>query len=236
MIKTQGLTKKYADKTVLNDVNLEFVQGKIYGFLGRNGAGKTTLINIITNRIFATSGTCTISDLDSVENDFAQGKIFCITEKSDYPPTMKVSHAIKWAKRFYPSFDTDYAHQLSQKFNLDTTKKFKHLSTGYRTIAKVVLTLASRAEVMILDEPVLGIDALYRKVFYEELKKTQIQNNNLIILATHILDEAESVIDEVIIIKAGSIVYNDALSNLLKKNKSLEEFYVNIYKEGSASV
>jgi len=225
VIKIENVEKSFGDKLVLKPLNLEFERGKIYGILGRNGAGKTTLINIMTNRAFATNGTCTIDGLDAHENDFAQGKVFCITEKSDYPQTMKVGVAFKWAKRFYPSFDLEYAYELAKKFDLDVTKKLKQLSTGYRTITKVVLTLASNTQVMILDEPVLGIDAIYRKVFYDELRATHKRNNNLIILATHILDEAESVVDNVIILKSGDIVLNDTLKNILADKKTLAKVY-----------
>jgi len=237
MIKVQNLKKIYGDRCVLDVPEYNFKSGVIYGLLGRNGAGKTTLVNIITNRVFASSGTCTVNDLPVYENDYAQSNIFCITEQSTYPAYLKVKDTFKWAKMFYPSFDTDYALELSQKFDLDINKRFKQLSTGYRTIAKVVLTLASETPVMILDEPVLGIDALYRKVFYTELLKTHKKLNNLVLLATHIMDEAESVVEHVIVLRNGIMVKDDTLKNVVGNHNSLQDAYVALHESelGGAS-
>ena len=234
MLKLTNLKKIYGDKCVLNIPSYVFSAGNIYGLLGRNGAGKTTLVNIITNRVFASEGECTVEDLPVKENDFAQSKIFCITEQSTYPSYMKVKDTFKWAKMFYPSFDIHYAFSLAEKFNLDTSKKFKQLSTGYKTIAKVVLTLAAKTPVMILDEPVLGIDALYRKVFYAELKKVHAELNNLILLATHIMDEAELVIDHVLILKKGEIVRDNTLQGVIGDYPNLQEAYIAVHEEGVA--
>ena len=228
MLKTNDLQKFYGGKCVLDNLNLEFRTNKIYGILGRNGAGKTTLINIITNRAFATSGGCVIDGADACENDWAQNKVFCITEKSEYPYWMKVKESFKWAKLFYPSFDSDYAVQLSRKFDLDINKRFKHLSTGYKTIAKVILTLASGAPVMILDEPVLGIDAIYRKAFYDELLKLHKQRQNLVIIASHILDEIQEVASDIIILKNGGVAYNGPVKAI--ESSSLQDFYIKLHQ------
>jgi len=230
MLKITNLKKIYGTRCVLNMPDYTFESGKIYGLLGRNGAGKTTLVNIITNRVFASEGECTVGGLPVKENDFAQSKIFCITEQSVYPPYMKVKDTFKWAKMFYSSFDSEYALKLSEKFDLDISKKLKQLSTGYKTIAKVILTLASKVPVMILDEPVLGIDAMYRKTFYNELKKVHTELNNLVLLATHIMDEAETVVEHVIILKKGDIVKDDTLVNVIGEHKNLQEAYIAVHE------
>ncbi|MCL2229270.1 MAG: ABC transporter ATP-binding protein, partial [Firmicutes bacterium] len=230
MIKISNLGKWYGDKCVLQDINLEFEAGKIYGVLGRNGAGKTTLVNIITNRAFATSGLVEIDGLNAYENDRAQANVFCITEKSEYPKIEKVKNLIKWASKFYPTFDKEYAFELAKRFDLDTEKKLGKLSTGYTTIVKVILTLASGAKVMIFDEPVLGIDAIYRKVFYEELKRVHAKLRNTMILATHILDEAESIVDQVIILKGGVIILNE------KTPKKLQDLYLGLHEDQAKGI
>jgi len=215
---------------VLDNINLQFEQGKIYGVLGRNGAGKTTLVNIITNRAFATNGIIEIDGGCSYENDKIQEKVFCITEKSAYPSLENASALFKWASRFYPNFDINYALKLAERFDLEINKKYGKLSTGYTTIAKVVLTLASNAPYMIFDEPVLGIDAIYREVFYDELKKKHKELKNTIIVCSHILDEVESVVDDVIILKKGHIVFNGRINEITKK-QSLQDFYLELHKK-----
>lgn len=229
MLQVKELIKFYNKTKVLANINLELQPDKIYGILGRNGAGKTTLINIITNRAFATNGTVKIDGNNTYENDFVQQKVFCITEKSAYPNHEKVSNLFKWAAHFYPSFDMEYAHHLAKRFDLDVNKKMGKLSTGYTTIVKVVLTLASNVPYMIFDEPVLGIDAIYREVFYEELLVTHKKLKNCIILATHILDEAETIVDNVIILKKGEVAFNGTITEITKE-KTLQEFYLALHK------
>ena len=217
MIALNNITKFYNTKPAVTNINLEFEKGYIYGLLGRNGAGKTTIINIITNRIFATEGQVFIGGDNAVENDFAQAKIFSMTEKSSYPSEMKVRDGLKWVKGFYDNFDTQYANKLCKLFNIDTSKSLKALSTGYNSIFKLILTLASTAEIMIFDEPVLGLDANYREIFYKEVLKRFAELNNTIIISTHLIEEISNIVEKIIIIDEGKIIAN-ASTDEIKEN------------------
>lgn len=126
-----NVSKNFNKTIALKNVSLTLESNKIYGLMGRNGAGKTTLLNIITNKIFASSGEVLIDGETVVENDHVQGKIFCMSEKNVYPVTMKVKEGIKWTKEFYPNFNVTYAYELAANFKLNTNKKIKELSTGY---------------------------------------------------------------------------------------------------------
>lgn len=229
MIQVKNLTKKYGDKTALNNVTLDFEDGKIYGLLGSNGAGKTTLLRIITNRVFPNGGQVLVDGESAIENEKAQAQIFCVTEKDKYP-NEKIRRLLKWESRFYESFDIEYAEKLAEKFDLDMTKKSRELSTGYYTILKLVLALASNSRVIILDEPVLGIDSLYRDIFYEVLTAHHKKHKNLIIIATHLIDEVEPVLEDVIIIHKGKVLKNDSIENLTKGER-LNDVYVRLLKE-----
>ncbi len=231
MIEIRNLTKRYGKSLALDNISLDFEMNKVYGLLGNNGAGKTSLINIITNRVFASEGTVLIDGLKAEENEQAQGKVFCVTAKAKFPRDMKIKDLFKWEKCFYQSFDIDYAHSLADKFDLDTKKKVSSLSTGYTTILKVVTALASNVEVMILDEPVLGIDSLYREVFYDALLEHQREHKNLMIIATHLIDEVERVLEDVVIISKGKIVKNSTVKDLTANGQSLNQAYVEILKE-----
>lgn len=230
MIEIKKLTKKYNDKKALDDVSIVFEEGKIYGLLGNNGAGKTTLLRIITNRVFLTNGEVLINGISAIENEEAQSQIFCVTEKDKYPNDLRVKDLFVWEKRFYEKFDIEYAKEIAKKFELDINKKPKELSTGYYTILKVVLAIASNSKIMILDEPVLGIDSLYREVFYDVLSTHHKKHKNLIIIATHLIDEVERVLEQVVIISKGKIIKNDEI-NSLTKGKRLNEVYVKLLKE-----
>lgn len=216
MITLKNISKYYKNKAAVRDINLTFEKGVIYGLLGRNGAGKTTLINIITNRIFASGGEFLIDGENGVENDFAQSKIFCMTEKSGYPTDLKVKDGLHYVKGFYDNFDSEYADRLCKLFGIETNKHIKALSTGYTSIFKLILTLASGAEVMIFDEPVLGLDANFRDLFYKELIARFTQLENTVIISTHLIEEVSGILERVIIIDDGKILA-DASADELKE-------------------
>ncbi|MFZ5987580.1 MAG: ABC transporter ATP-binding protein [Bacillota bacterium] len=216
VIEIKNITKYYGKTCALDKVSLKIEPNKIYGLLGRNGAGKTTLLNLVTNRLFPTEGEITIDSENVLENDSAIGKIFYMAEKNLYPEGMKVKDVFRWTKEFYPSFDCDYALNLCDKFALNPQKKIKSLSTGYNSVSKLITALASNAEVLIFDEPVLGLDAHHRDLFYKELLASYIEKPKTIILSTHIIEEIADILERVIIIKDKKIAVNDSVENLLK--------------------
>jgi ABC-2 type transport system ATP-binding protein len=215
-IEVKNVSKAFGKTTALNNVSLTFESEKIYGLLGRNGAGKTTLINIITNRIFADAGEVLVDGEKAEENDHAQEKIYCMTEKNVHPWNMKVKEGFRWAREFYPGFDTEYAYSLARKFNLETDKKIKGLSSGYSSVFKLVLTLASGVSVLIFDEPVLGLDAAHRELFYRELIAYYSEHPKTVIIATHLIDEVAEVLEQVIILKTGDIVLAEPVESVLQ--------------------
>lgn len=230
MIEITNLTKKYTDKTALDNISLTFSDNKIYGLLGSNGAGKTTLMKIISNRIFPTAGTVTVDKQPVTENELVQKDIFCVTENDKYPKDIKLKDLLVWESRFFEEFDLNYAKDLAQKFDLDLNKKTNSLSTGYYTIFKVIVALASNAKIMFLDEPVLGIDSLYRELFYDVLRKQHALRQNLIIISTQLIDEVEPVLEDVVIIDHGHVVKNGSIGEVTA-GKSLNEAYVELLRE-----
>lgn len=217
VITVSNLTKNYGDVCALDNISLTLEENKIYGLLGRNGAGKTTLLNIINNRIFKTSGKVTIDSQEVNDNCEAISKIYFMAEKNLYPDSLKVKDIFKWTKEFYPNFDMDYALELSKRFKLNINKKFKELSTGYCSICKIINTMASGAEVLIFDEPVLGLDANHRDMFYKELMENYIKHPKTIIISTHIIEEVAELLEHVIIIKNQKVMMNESVEELLNR-------------------
>lgn len=217
LIEVNSISKQYGETRALSDVSLKFEENKIYGLLGRNGAGKTTLLNLITNKIFPTAGEVLLDGENVQENDKALSKIYCMTEKTLYPPAMRVQDTFKWSKEFYPQMDLEYAMRLARKFELNTKKKVRELSTGYVSIFKIIIALSSNAPVLLLDEPVLGLDANFRDLFYRELILSYSENPRTIVISTHLIEEAAEVIENVVIIKSGRIILNDTTQNALQK-------------------
>lgn len=214
-IEIKGLTKNYGKTTALDNISVNIEYGHIYGLLGRNGAGKSTLVNIISNRVFATSGEVLIDGEPARENDKALSKLFTMSENNLLPSDMKVKDAIKLTKEFYPDMDTDYAFRLAELFELDLKKKLSSLSTGYSTIAKNILALSSGADYVIFDEPVLGLDANHRELFYKQLIERYSEQGETFIISTHLIDECASLIEKAIIIDGGKLLEDCDTEELL---------------------
>lgn len=215
-IQIKNVTKRYKDITALDQVSFSFEYGKIYGFLGRNGAGKSTLINIIANRIFADSGEILIDGISAKENMSVHEKIFCMSEVDLYNTSLKVKELFKWINRFYDSFHLELAFEIAEKFNLDLNKRFKALSKGYQSIFKLTVALSLQVPYVIFDEPVLGLDANHRELFYELLLKDYEKNERTIIIATHLIEEVANLIEEVVLIDKGKILLQENVNSLLE--------------------
>lgn len=220
-IQIKNITKKYNGLTALDNVSFSFEFGKIYGFLGRNGAGKSTLINVIANRIFADEGKVLVDDVPARENMKVQEKIFCMSETDLYDKDLKIKEHFKWINRFYDSFNIDKALEISEKFNLDTDKRFKALSKGYQSIFKLTVALSLNVPYVIFDEPVLGLDANHRELFYDLLLKDYEDGERTIIIATHLIEEVAHIIEEVVLIDKGKILLQESVERLLETGYSI---------------
>lgn len=220
-IQIKHVTKKFQEITALEDVSFNFEYGRIYGFLGRNGAGKSTLINIIANRIFADSGEVLVDGVPSRENMKVHEKIFCMSEADLYDKDLRIRDHFKWIGRFYESFDLEKAYDIAEKFGLDLNKKFKALSKGYQSIFKLTAALALNVPYVIFDEPVLGLDANHRELFYELLLRDYENNERTIIIATHLIEEVANIIEEVVLIDKGKVLLQDNVASLLEMGYSV---------------
>ena len=205
-IELRGVTKRYGTTTALDNVSVKFGGGIVYGLLGANGAGKTTMMNLITNRIWADEGEITIDGESAPGNDRALGKVYMMAEANLFPDSMKVDGALKLTKSYYPTFDMDYAMSVAEKFALPTKKKVKALSTGYASIFRLTLALSVNCPYVIFDEPVLGLDAQHRDLFYRLLMEKCAEGEQTVILSTHLIQEAAKLIGHAVIIKNGRIL------------------------------
>jgi ABC-2 type transport system ATP-binding protein len=215
-IIVNDVTKMFGANLALEHVSITFEPEKIYGLLGRNGAGKTTLLNLITNRIFANKGDITIDGLPAIENDHAQEKIYMMSEQNFYPENFVVKQVFDSAKQFYQNFDSEFADELCKRFELNPKKKIRELSTGYTSIYKVITALCINVPYILLDEPVLGLDANHRELFYRCLLEAYAKLPRTFILSTHLIEEVSNVIEDVIIIKEGKLLRHQTCEELLQ--------------------
>ncbi|HOJ79535.1 MAG TPA: ABC transporter ATP-binding protein [Clostridiales bacterium] len=214
LLETRSLTKRYGKVTALNNFSVALESNKIYGLLGRNGAGKTTLLDIITSRRFAGAGDVRLFGQDAKENQKVLPNVCYMPEKNYFIPAMKVFEILETSAMFFDSFDMEYADGLCAKFGLDKRKKYKALSRGYESILRIVVGLASRAPLTIFDEPVLGLDAAVRDLFYRELLEDYTSHPRTFIVSTHLIEESADVFEDVLIINNGELICRHQVAEL----------------------
>lgn len=212
-LNIDNISKSFKDKKVLDDINTSFETGKIYGLLGRNGAGKSTLMRIISNRIFPDQGKVTLDLQEIYKNPKLFKYVFVSSEDNMFPSDERCINIFKMLCDFAP-FDYQKMLSLSEEFGLNTKTKWEKLSTGYRTIFNDIIALSSPATFVFHDEPILGLDANHRELFYEKLLQTY-SEDKCIVVATHLIDEITNIIDSVIIIDQGKIVIDKDKDKLL---------------------
>lgn len=226
------VSKGFGPVRALRDVSVTFEEGKIYGLLGRNGAGKSTLLNVLTDRIFPEGGTVTVDGEPVHDNDRALSKMYLMSEKNCYPDSMKVKDAFRWTKLFYPDFDQDFAWNMASAFELNTNTKVNKLSTGYTSIFKLIVALSVNTPYVLLDEPVLGLDANHRDLFYRTLLARYTERPFTMVISTHLIEEVSSIIEDVVVIHKGEVLKNGSCQDLLSQGytvsgpRSLVEEYL----------
>ena len=211
------VSKSFGPVRALNRVSVTLEEGKIYGLLGRNGAGKSTLLNVLTDRIFPEEGSVTVDGEPVRDNDRALSKMYLMSEKNCYPESMRVKEAFRWTKEFYPDFDQEFAWNLAAAFELNTNAKVNKLSTGYSSIFKLVVALSVNTPYVLLDEPVLGLDANHRDLFYRTLLSRYTQRPFTAVISTHLIEEVASLIEDVVVIHKGEVLRQGSCQDLLSQ-------------------
>ncbi|MFQ6324452.1 ATP-binding cassette domain-containing protein [Lactococcus garvieae] len=214
-LKIKGVSKAYGKNIILDNVSINIEPQKIYGLLGNNGAGKSTLLNIINNRIFSTTGKAELSGESIFDNETYLNKIYLMSEDDLYPSKLKINSLFKLTEKFYGGFDWDLAYQMLEEFELDPSKHLNKLSTGYRSITKLIVALCVPCDYIFLDEPVLGLDANHREMFYNFLLDTYQDRLRTFVISTHLIDEISNLLERVIILDKGKVIEDNELEQLL---------------------
>ena len=217
----ENIAKQYKKKEVLHDIDLTIEQGKIYGLVGRNGAGKTTLLSIMTAQNPATGGTVTLDGMPVWENQKALDHLCFSRELNTLsvlgPNTIKVKEYLQMARTYYPNWDREMEKRLVAQFELNPKKKISKLSKGMLSMVTIIVALASKADITILDEPVAGLDVVARDDFYRLLLEEHEATGRTFIVSTHIIEEAANVFEEVIFLKDGEILLKEDTQELLDR-------------------
>lgn len=205
-VEVRQLSKSYSGVVALGGVSLCLEAGKIYGLLGRNGAGKTTLMRIITAQLFATSGEVTVLGEKPYENSRVLRQICFIKDSLKYPKYFSMMDVLEVAPSFFSRWDREYAIALTNEFRLPLNRRIQALSRGMLSAAGIVVGLASRAPLTIFDEPYLGLDAVARGTFYDQLLKDYAEHPRTVILSTHLIDEVSRLLEHVFVLDQGRLI------------------------------
>jgi len=233
VISVSELTRQFGAKTALDSVSVSMPRGAVYGLVGANGAGKTTLIKHILGLLRAESGTVRVFGLDPVTNPVAVlSRIGYLSEENDLPGWMRVDELIRYSRAFYPAWDDAYAEELRQAFALDPAATIRNLSKGQKARAGLLIALAHRPELLVLDEPSSGLDPIVRRDILGAVIRTIADEGRTVLFSSHLLGEVEQVADHVTMINEGKIVLSAPLDAVRESHRvdgrvpSLDEIFV----------
>jgi ABC-2 type transport system ATP-binding protein len=206
----------------LSDVSFRVPSGKVVGLVGENGAGKTTLIKHILGLLKAQTGSVRVFGLDPVADPVGVlSRVGYLSEEPDMPGWMRVRELIRYVAAFYPTWDHDFAERLRQEFDLDPAAKVKQLSKGQRARAGLLVALAYRPELLLLDEPSSGLDPIVRRDILGAIIRTIADEGRTVLFSSHLLAEVERVSDQVAMIKSGRILFCDSLDRVKQSHARL---------------
>jgi ABC-2 type transport system ATP-binding protein len=233
VIDVSELTRRFGAKTALDSVSVSMQRGAVYGLVGANGAGKTTLIRHILGLLRAESGSVRVFGLDPVADPVAVlSRIGYLSEENDLPGWMRVDELIRYSRAFYPAWDDAYAEELRQAFALDSSAKVRTLSKGQKARAGLLIALAHRPELLVLDEPSSGLDPIVRRDILGAVIRTIADEGRTVLFSSHLLGEVEEVADHVTMINEGKIVLSAPLDAIRESHRvggrvpSLDEIFV----------
>lgn len=209
MIELKQVTKQYGQATVLKNITLSIEEPGIYCLLGRNGAGKTTLLKSIAGYQNITSGSIQVDGKAITTSTLDTGVSYIENFAKHF--NLPVQKLLRIASEVNPNYDYDFAAEMMDRFELEGKKKFRHLSLGMKTMVSTIICLASNKDVILLDEPVLGFDALMRVEFYDMLTESFRKHPRIILVSTHIIEEIAKTIQKLILIDRGSVRFFDTL-------------------------
>lgn len=213
-ISTEKLTKRFGKTLALRSLDLEVNEGEVFGFLGPNGAGKTTTIRLLLGLLRPTSGRASIMGADAASKAVSiHRKIAYIPGDFAIWPWLTGRESLEFLARLHRSVDVDYRDELIERFQFEPDMKGRSYSKGNRQKIAVIAAFASRAELLILDEPTLGLDPIMEAEFRECVKNAK-SGGQTVFLSSHMLSEVEAICDRVGILRRGELVDTGTLDQL----------------------
>ena len=235
-IELNNIVKKYKDKTVVNNINLNIKEGELFSLLGTNGAGKTTTIKMISTLIKQNSGTIKVLGYDTIKDyKIIRNKINVSPQETAVAMNLTVYENLDFMANVYQIENKkDKIDNLIKTFKLEEVlkQKAKTLSSGYMRKLSIAISLINDPKILFLDEPTLGLDVLSRKELWNTI--SSLKGKITIILTTHYMEEAESLSDRVAIMNKGNIIEIGTSKELISKTKTknMEDAFISLVTGG----
>ena len=215
VVDVTDLSRSFEHKKALNGVSFRAIAGQVYGLVGSNGAGKTTLLKHLLGLLRATTGSVRVFGLDPVRDPVGVlSRVGYLSEEHELPEWMRVDELMRYTQAYHPTWDATYARELLETFALDPSKKIKDLSKGMRAQAGLIAAVAHRPELLILDEPSSGLDAVVRRDILDAIVRAVADDGRTVIFSSHLLDEVERMSDHVTLIHQGRVALSGALDDV----------------------
>jgi len=203
VIDSGGLTKIYGNLKALDNLSFNIEENKITGLIGRNGSGKTTLLKLIAGFLHKTSGELKVFSENPFNSIKVSSNMIFIDDNMSFPASLHLVDILEAAGSFYDNWDAGLANGLFDYFGLNPRQPHSNLSKGMKSTFNMIIGLSARCPLTIFDEPTTGMDVAVRKDFYRALLKDYLQNPRTIIISSHLLNEVEHVLEDILLLGEG---------------------------------
>lgn len=216
VLDIRSLSRSFGTRQALQNVTFSVPQGAVFGLVGENGAGKTTLLKHLLGLLKPSSGTVRVFGRDPVQAPgTVLGKIGYLSEDRDLPTWMRIDQLMHYRSAFYPDWDHDYARELVTMFDLDVKQRIRSLSRGQLARVGLLLAIAHRPQLLLLDEPSSGLDPVVRRDILAAIIRTVADEGRTVLFSSHLLEEVQRVSDHVAMLHDGQLILCDLLEAVL---------------------
>ena len=228
LVQFEHVTKQYGSKKALDDISFTIEPGKIYGLLGPNGSGKSTTIKIINDLLQPTSGAVLVNG--AAPGVASKQIISYLPDRNYLNDWMKVEDTFKLFSDFYADFDRQRAEEMLRSLNIDAKARLKTLSKGTLEKVQLILIMARRAKLYVLDEPIAGVDPAARDYIMQTILSNYGEDSSILI-STHLITDIEKILDEVLFIQNGKLVLQGAVDDIRAEHgKSIDGLFREVFK------
>ena len=206
VVTVDGVSHRHGKKLALDNVSFEVEKGRVFGLVGENGAGKTTLIKHMLGSLCPDEGSVTLFNIDPTRDPASVlARLGYLSEDRDLPRWMRVRELMRYTRSFYPDWDEEYAQELMKHFRLSPDARVSSLSRGEKARCGLLMALAHRPELLLLDEPSTGLDAVSRSDILGTIVRSVAEEGRTVVFSSHLLDEVERVVDDVAMFRSGRL-------------------------------